>query len=332
MENTDLKRLQGGEFLIKDCTVDGFFIPEEFSEEALMVRDMARDFVRNRVLPVFEQLEHETPLGNHDLTVQLLKECGDLGLLGTAIPEEYGGSAQDFITNMLLQEMIAESRSFSVTHGAHSGIGTLPILYFGTDAQKANYLPKLVSGELKAAYCLTEPGSGSDALAAKTRADLSADGTYYTMNGQKMWITNAGFADVFVVFAKIDGEKFTGFILERTMSGLTVGAEEKKLGIKGSSTRQVFFENVKVPVENVLGTIGKGHQIAFNILNIGRIKLAAGVLGGSKMATNFAAKYANERQQFGRPIGTFGAIRHKLGEMSVKIMQMNRQCIARLTI
>ena len=319
MENTDLKRLQGGEFLIKDCTVDGFFIPEEFSEEALMVRDMARDFVRNRVLPVFEQLEHETPLGNHDLTVQLLKECGDLGLLGTAIPEEYGGSAQDFITNMLLQEMIAESRSFSVTHGAHSGIGTLPILYFGTDAQKANYLPKLVSGELKAAYCLTEPGSGSDALAAKTRADLSADGTYYTMNGQKMWITNAGFADVFVVFAKIDGEKFTGFILERTMSGLTVGAEEKKLGIKGSSTRQVFFENVKVPVENVLGTIGKGHQIAFNILNIGRIKLAAGVLGGSKMATNFAAKYANERQQFGRPIGTFGAIRHKLGEMSVKI-------------
>ncbi len=319
METLVKTRLRGGEFLIKDSSFEDIFIPEEFSEEALMVRDMARDFVRTRVLPVFDQIEHETPEGNHSLTVQLLNECGDLGLLGTAIPEEYGGTAQDFITNMLLQETFAESRSFSLSHGAHIGIGTLPIMYFGNDAQKAKYLPKLVSGELKAAYCLTEPGSGSDALAAKTRADLAADGSHYVMNGQKMWITNGGFADVFVVFAKIDGEKFTGFIVERTMEGVSTGAEEKKLGIKGSSTRQVFFENVKVPVENVLGTIGKGHHIAFNILNIGRIKLAAGVIGGSKMATNQAAKYANERSQFGRPIGTFGAIRHKLGEMAVKI-------------
>ncbi len=319
MDSIVQDRLRGGEFLIKDSTIDQVFIPEEFSDEALMVRDMARDFVRTRVLPVFDRIEHETPEGNHTLTVDLLGQCGELGLLGTAIPEEYGGSAQDFITNMLLQESVAESRSFSLSHGAHTGIGTLPILYFGNEAQKAKYLPKLVSGELKAAYCLTEPGSGSDALAAKTRADLSADGTHYLVNGQKMWITNGGFADIFVVFAKIDGDKFTGFILERTMEGLSTGAEEKKLGIKGSSTRQVFFENVKVPVENVLGTIGKGHQIAFNILNIGRIKLAAGVIGGSKMAANYAAKYANERQQFGRPIGTFGAIRHKLGEMAVKI-------------
>lgn len=317
---TDVKnRLRGGEFLIKDSTIADIFTPEEFSEEALMVRDMARDFIRTRVLPVFERIEHETPQGNPALTIELLNECGELGLLGTSIPEEYGGTAQDFITNMLLQETFTESRSFSLSHGAHTGIGTLPILYFGNESQKATYLPSLVSGKIKAAYCLTEPGSGSDALAAKTRADLSADGKNYVLNGQKMWITNGGFADIFIVFAKIDGDKFTGFIVERTMAGVTTGAEEKKLGIKGSSTRQVFLENVHVPVENVLGTIGKGHQIAFNILNIGRIKLAAGVIGGSKMAANYALKYANERQQFGRPIGTFGAIRHKLGEIAVKI-------------
>jgi alkylation response protein AidB-like acyl-CoA dehydrogenase len=323
-------RLRGAEFLIKDSVPADIFIPEEFSEEALMVRDMTVDFLRTRVLPVFDQVEEQNPKGDHTITLRLLSEAAELGLLGTAIPTEYGGSAQDFITNTLLQEAMAEGRSFSLSQGAHVGIGTLPILYFGNESQKSQYLPKLVSGECKASYCLTEPGSGSDALAAKSKAVLNEAGTHYILNGQKMWITNAGFADVFIVFAKIDGEKFTGFIVERAFKGVSVGAEEKKLGIKGSSTRQVFFENVAVPVENVLGAIGKGHQIAFNILNIGRIKLASGVLGGSKMITEYAVKYANEREQFGRPIGTFGAIRHKIGEMAVKIYA-NESAVYRAT-
>ena len=318
MSTLTTTRLKGGEFLIKDSTAADIFIPESFSEEAIMVRDMAKDFLHNRVMPVFEQLEKDNAEGNHTLTIQLLDEAAALGLLGTAIPEQYGGSAQDFITNILLTEAMSEGRSFSLSQGAHTGIGTLPILYFGTDAQKNKYLPDLVSGKRKAAYCLTEPGSGSDALAAKTRADLNAAGTHYVLNGQKMWITNAGFADVLVVFAKIAGEHFTAFIVERAWAGVSVGAEERKLGIKGSSTRQVFFENVEVPVENLLGVSGKGHRIAFNILNIGRIKLAAGVVGGSKLITSYALKYANERQQFDRPIGTFGAIRHKLGEMATR--------------
>jgi alkylation response protein AidB-like acyl-CoA dehydrogenase len=239
--------------------------------------------------------------------------------LGTAIPEEYGGLALDFNYNSLLVEQMGAAHGFSVTLGAHIGIGTLPILYFGTEAQKQKYLPGLATGALKASYCLTEPGSGSDALAAKTKAMLAEDGKHYIINGQKMWITNAGFADVFIVFAQVDGDKFTGFILERNMPGLSLGAEEHKMGIKSSSTRQVFFENVMVPVENVLGEIGKGHKIAFNILNIGRYKLAVGVLGGAKAAADQAIKYANERFQFKRPISSFGAIKYKIGEMAIRL-------------
>ncbi len=309
------KTLKGGEFLIHESRPEDVFIVGEFSEEQLMVIKMVQDFVRQRVVPNSAQIEKL----DIELTKKLLREAGEQGILGTAFPEQYGGYKQDFLTNMAITEAMSEGRSFSLSYGANVGIGMLPILYFGTEEQKTKYLPDLVAGHKFAAYCLTEPDSGSDALAAKSRADLSADGTHYVLNGQKMWITNAGFADVFVVFAKIDGDKFTGFIVERGWEGLTLGAEEAKLGIKGSSTRQVFFENVKVPVENVLGEIGKGHRIAFNILNIGRIKLAAGVLGGSKMVCTQAIKYATERKQFKQPIANFGAIQHKLAEMALRI-------------
>lgn len=307
--------LKGGEFLVKESQPEDVFIIGEFSEEQLMVIKMVQDFIRQRVVPNSAQIEKL----DIELTTKLLREAGEQGILGTAFPAEYGGYKQDFLTNMAITEVMSEGRSFSLSYGANVGIGMLPILYFGNEAQKSKYLPDLVAGHKFAAYCLTEPDSGSDALAAKTRADLSADGTHYVLNGQKMWITNAGFADVFVVFAKIDGDKFTGFIVERGLEGLTFGAEEAKLGIKGSSTRQVFLENVKVPVENVLGEIGKGHKIAFNILNIGRIKLAAGVLGGSKVVCTQAIRYANERKQFGKQISSFGAIQHKIAEMAVKI-------------
>ncbi len=317
MENVQVegKVLKGAEFLIKETDAQNVFIPEEFNEEQLMVADAAREFITQRVIPNTEKLEkHDIPL-----LTKLLEESGEYGLLATAIPEEYEGTQQDFLTNTLLTEANSLGGSFALTMGAHTGIGTLPILYFGNPAQKAKYLPKLATGELKAAYCLTEPGSGSDALAAKSKAVLSEDGKHYILNGQKMWITNGGLADVFCVFAKIDGEKFTGFIVEAAYEGVTRGAEERKLGIKGSSTCQIFFENVKVPVENVLGEIGRGHVIAFNILNIGRIKLAAGTIGGAKIAATTSIKYANERKQFKRSIGTFGAIQHKLGEQAIRI-------------
>ncbi len=309
------KILGGAEFLVAETLAESVFIPEEFNEEQRMVADMAKDFIEQKVRPVDAELEKH----NLDLLKKLLEEAGELGLLGTAFPEEYGGSAQDFLTNMLLTETMSYGLSFALTHGAHTGIGMLPILYFGNEEQKAKYLPKLISGVKKAAYCLTEPGSGSDALAAKTKAILSDDGKHYIINGQKMWITNGGIADVFVVFAQIDGDKFTGFIVEAALDGVSRGAEERKLGIKGSSTCQIFFENVKVPVENVLGQIGKGHRIAFNILNIGRIKLGAGALGGAKMAAGFSIKYANERQQFKQSISNFGAIKHKLAEQAIRI-------------
>jgi len=247
-------------------------------------------------------------------------------LLGASIPEQYGGMEVDFNTDSAINEEIGKGHSWSVAFAAHTGIGTLPILYFGTEAQKTQYLPDLVTGKLKAAYCLTEPGSGSDALGAKTKAVLTDDGKHYVLNGQKMWITNGGFADVFTVFAKIDGEKFTGFIVDAKSEGISLGSEEDKLGIKGSSTRQVFFNNVKVPAENVLGEIGKGHKIAFNVLNIGRYKLCALTLGGSKMAAAVAVKYANERIQFNVPISSFGAIKHKLAEMAVKIYATESAC------
>jgi alkylation response protein AidB-like acyl-CoA dehydrogenase len=307
--------LKGGEFIIKDSLPEDTFIPEEINEEQKMVRDMVSDFVNNEIIPALDRIEKQEA----GVTTGLLEKMGELGLLGSHMPAQYGGTEMDTNTNTLICDVIGPTGSFTVSYAAHTGIGMLPILYFGTEAQKEKYLPRLISGELKASYCLTEPGSGSDALAAKTRADLSEDGTYYTLNGQKMWITNAGFADIFIVFAKIGGEKFTGFIVERETEGLTLGAEEAKLGIKGSSTRQVFLENAKIPAENVLGEIGKGHLIAFNVLNIGRFKLGALCVGGVKSSTDSAVKYANERVQFKVPIGSFGVIKHKLAEQAIRI-------------
>ncbi len=299
--------LRGGEFIIRDTDPSIAFIPEDFNEDQKMVRQMCKDFVA-------EMGEKAHVLEEQ---VALMEKAGELGLLGAHIPEEYGGNPLDTNSNTLIGEELGKAGgSFDTSYAAHIGIGMLPILYFGTLEQKKKFLPGMSSGELKAAYCLTEPGSGSDAMAAKTRADLSADGKMYSINGQKMWISNAGFADVFIVFAKIDGDKFTGFIVDAHSPGITLGAEEKKLGIKGSSTRQVFFENVQVPAENVLYNIGQGHQIAFNALNIGRFKLGTMAMGGSKKCLDIAVKYANERQQFGQSISSFGAIKHKLGEMA----------------
>jgi alkylation response protein AidB-like acyl-CoA dehydrogenase len=320
---TEVKSLlKGGEFLVKESNPMDIFTPNDLNEEQQMILQATVDFLDSEVMPKHELIEKQEP----GLTEELLNKAGELGLLGLAIPEEYGGLGKDFNTNSLVVETFAKARSFTLSWGAHVGIGTLPIVYFGNEAQKAHYLPKLASGELKACYCLTEPGSGSDALGAKTRADLSEDGKYYILNGQKMWITNSGFADIFIVFAKVDGEKFTGFIVEKGMDGLSLGAEEKKMGIKGSSTRQVFFENVKVPVENLLGEIGKGHLIAFNILNVGRYKLAAGSLGGAKEVLGMAAKYANERQQFKTSIAKFGAIQYKLAEMAIQTYALESAC------
>ena len=315
MEVKELKKvLNGGEFLINEVDPQYMFIMDDMSDEQKMVLNMVREYIEKEVVPNSAKIEKL----DIELTKDLLRKAGELGILGTSFPEEYGGFMQNFETNLAITEYFAQTRSFSLSYGAHTGIGMLPILYFGTEAQKQQYLPSLVAGEKFAAYCLTEPGSGSDALAAKTKAILSEDGQHYVLNGQKMWITNAGFADVFVVFAQVDGNKFTGFIVERGWEGVSVGAEEQKLGIKGSSTRQVFFENVKVPVSNVLGEIGKGHKIAFNILNIGRIKLAAGVLGGSKVIIDNAIQYASERKQFGVSINSFGAIQHKLAEQAIR--------------
>ena len=307
---TTQKALRGGEFIIRDSAYQDIFIPEACTEDQHMVREMVRDFIAEAGDKVHQM----------DAQVELMEKAGALGLLGAHIPEMYGGNPLDTNTNTLIADELGRAGgSFDTTYAAHIGIGMLPILYFGTDAQKKKYLPKLCSGEMKAAYCLTEPGSGSDALAARTRADLTPDGKQYVINGQKMWITNAGFADVFTVFAKIGGEHFTGFIVEAKTPGITLGAEEKKLGIKGSSTRQVFFENVMVPAENVLGQIGQGHLIAFNTLNIGRFKLGTMTMGGSKRCLDIAIQYANDRIQFEMPISSFGAIQHKLGEMAALI-------------
>ncbi len=314
--------LKGGEFLVKEMNYNDTFTPEDLNEEQQMIIDMVTSFIDTEILPVYDKIEKQEP----GLTESLLLKAGELGLLGLAIPEEYGGSGKDFNTNSLLVENMARASSFSLSVGAHIGIGTLPIVYFGNEQQKAHYLPKLATGELKASYCLTEPGSGSDALGAKTTAILNAEGSHYIVNGQKMWITNAGFADVYIVFCQIDGDKFSALIIDRNLEGFSLGAEEAKMGIKGSSTRQVFLENVKVPKENLLGEIGKGHLIAFNILNVGRYKLAAGVLGGSKVAIEQAATYALERQQFKVPIATFGAIQYKLGEMATRIYALQSAC------
>lgn len=306
--------LKGGEFLVKETSSQNVFIKDEISEEQKMFAQTASDFVANRIVPNDKKIEKQEP----GLTQQLMLESGELGLLGASVPEEFGGMGVDVCTDTVINEEIGTAHSFAASYAAHTGIGTLPILYFGTTEQKQKYLAGLSSGEIKAAYCLTEPGSGSDALGAKAKAVLSEDGKHYILNGQKMWITNAGFADIFTVFAKIDGEKFTGFIVDAKSEGISLGSEEDKLGIKGSSTRQVFFNNVKVPVENLLGEIGKGHKIAFNVLNIGRYKLAVLNLGGSKKTISVSTKYANERIQFNVPISSFGAIKHKLAEMAIR--------------
>ena len=307
--------LGGGEFLIKDTRPEDVFIPEEFNEEQLMIKGMIEDFLENELYPNIQKIEKQ----EDNITPKLLEKIGELGLLGTHMPEEYGGMQLDNNSNTLVGYAFGPAGAFSVSYAAQIGIGMLPILYFGTEEQKEKYLPRLIAGELKASYCLTEPGSGSDALAAKTRADLSEDGTHYILNGQKMWITNAGFADIFIVFAQIDGDKFSAFIVEKGLEGFTLGAEEDKMGIKGSSTRQIFFENVKVPKENLLGEIGKGHLIAFNVLNIGRFKLGALCLGGAVRSADTAVKYANERVQFKVPISNFGAIKYKLAEEAIRI-------------
>ena len=307
--------LKGGEWLVKESSPFETFIPEDYNEEQQMVKDMCNAFLDAEVLPVIDRIDKLEP----GLMPSLIEKAGDQGLLGAAVPEEYAGLGKDFITATLVNEGLGGGFSFSVGVSAHTGIGTLPILYFGTPEQKKKFIPKLATGEWKGSYGLTEPNSGSDALGAKTTAKLTADGKYYLLNGQKCWITNGGFADVYTVFAKIDGDKFSAFIVERGFEGFTQGPEEHKMGIKGSSTVQLYFQDCKVPVENLLGEIGKGHVIAFNILNIGRLKLCAAALGGAKRAATTCIQYAKTREQFKTPIANFGAIKHKLAEMAIRM-------------
>ncbi len=307
--------LKGGEWLIKQATPEETFIAEEFGEEQHMIKDMCTQFLDTEIIPIIERIDKLEP----GLMQSLVSKAGEQGLLATSFPEQYGGLDKDFITATIVNEALGGGHSFSVAIAAHTGIGTLPILYFGTEAQKEKYIPKLINGEWQGAYGLTEPNAGSDALSAKTTATLSADGKHWILNGQKCWITNGGFADVFTVFAKIDGKDFTGFIVERGTEGFTQGSEEHKMGIKGSSTVQLFFQDCKIPVENLLGEKGKGHVIAFNILNIGRLKLCAAAIGGSKRATDITVQYAKAREAFKQPIANFGAIKHKLAEMAIKI-------------
>jgi alkylation response protein AidB-like acyl-CoA dehydrogenase len=312
LERTPTTTKKGGSFLLERHSAQDVFTPEDFDDDLKMFASTAQQFVEREIRPNFEKLEHL----DYDLSVKAMRKAGEMGLLGIDVPEEYGGLNTSKVASILVTENISKAGSFNVTFAAHTGIGTLPLVYFGTPEQQKKYLPKLVTGEWIAAYCLTEPGSGSDSLAAKTKAVLNEAGTHYILNGTKMWISNAGFANLFTVFAKIDGQHFTAFLVERDTPGLSFGAEEKKMGIKGSSTRQVILENVAVPKENVLGEIGRGHIIAFQILNIGRLKLAAGGIGGSKEMIRFASTYAQERQQFGQPIGNFGLIQEKIGKMT----------------
>src|ERR1051325_2936434 len=313
---TKTSALKGGEFLITETNAQDVFIPEQFNEEQKMIGDTCRDFIHKEVLPILDRIDAQ----EQGLMVSLLDKAAELCLLGLNVPEQYGGFEKDFVTGMLSTEEIGAGHSFAVALAAHTGIGTLPILYYGNEAQKAKYIPKLASGEWKACYCLTEPGSGSDANSGKTKAVLSPDGKHSIFNGQKMGITNGGFADVFTVFAKIDNdENLSAFIVEKNFGGVALNPEEHKMGIKGSSTRQVFFNDCKVPVENLLSERQNGFKIAVNILNMGRIKLAAAALGGAKLASIRSIQYANERQQFGRPIAKYGAIRYKLAEQAIRI-------------
>ncbi len=313
---TDTKTLlKGGEWLTKESLPADTYTAEDFTEEERMIRDMCDQFLDAEVYPILDRIDNLEP----GLMKSLLTKAGEQGLLAVAFPEEYGGLGKDFVTATIVNEYLGAGHSFSVAIAAHTGIGTLPILYFGTEEQKKKYIPKLITGEWAGSYGLTEPNSGSDALGAKTTAKLSDDGKYYLLNGQKCWITNGGFAQVYTVFAKVDGDKFTGFIVERGTEGFTQGPEEHKMGIKGSSTVQLYFQDAKVPVENVLGEIGKGHRIAFNILNIGRLKLCAAAVGGARRALNDSVQYAKTREQFKQPIANFGAIKHKLADMAIRI-------------
>lgn len=318
--NTPIK---GGEFLIRESFANDIFIPEEFSEEQQMMADACRQFIEAEVFPIVDRIDKL----EEGLVPTIMEKAGELGILGVTVPEEYGGMGMSFNTSMLMADIIGATGAFSTTYGAHTGIGTLPIQYYGNEEQKAKYLPNLGTGVWKSSYCLTEPDAGSDANSGKTKAVLNEAGTHYLITGQKMWISNAGFADIFIVFAKIDDDKnLTAFIIEKDFGGITLGDEEQKLGIKGSSTRQVFFENTPVPVENMLWKREGGFKIAVNILNIGRIKLGAGVIGGCKEVISDATNYSNERKQFGTSIGTFGAIKHKLAEMAIKTYATETAC------
>lgn len=318
MSKTTDSVIKGGSFLIEDISYDRIFTPEDFTDEHKMIAKTTEDFVVNEVLPHLEDIENH----QFDKSVKLLKQAGELGLLGADVPEEYGGFGLDKISSALITEKISRGGSFSLSFGAHVGIGSLPIVLFGNEEQKHKYLPGLASGEQLAAYALTEPNSGSDALGARATAKLNAEGTHYVLNGEKQWITNSGFADVFVVYAKVDGEHFSAFIVEKEYLGVSTGPEERKMGIKGSSTRTLILEDALVPKENLLGELGKGHVIAFNILNIGRYKLAVGTIGGSKRIIDVSVQYANQRQQFKTPISSFSLIQEKLASMAAKTYAM----------
>ncbi len=316
--STEVKKaavLKGGEWLIKESSPFDTFIPEDFTEEQLMIKEMCNQFLDLEIYPNIDRIDNLEP----GLMKSLVRKAGEQGLLSVSFPDEFGGLGKDFVTSTIVNEYLGAGHSFSVAIAAHTGIGTLPILYFGTEEQKKKYIPKLITGEWAGAYGLTEPNSGSDALGAKSTAKLSDDGKHYILNGQKCWITNGGFAEVYTVFAKVDGKDFTGFIIERGTEGFTQGPEEHKMGIKGSSTVQLYFQDCKVPVENLLGEIGKGHKIAFNILNIGRLKLAAAAIGASKRSLTDSILYAKTREQFNQPIANFGAIKYKLAEMAIKV-------------
>lgn len=307
--------LKGGEYLIRDIPCEDIFTPEDFSDEQRQIAETTEQFVENEILPHMEEIDAQ----NFDLVVEGMHKCGELGLLMIDAPEQYGGLELDKATSMLVGEKIAPSGSFSVVYACHTGIATLPLVYYGTEAQIEKYLEKLMTGEWLGAYCLTEPGSGSDALGAQASATLSEDGKHYILNGTKQYTTNGGFAQLFTVFAKIDKEHFTAFLVEKDFEGLIVGNEEKKMGIKGSSTTQIILDNCKVPTENLLGDIGKGHKIAFNVLNVGRFKLGACVTGAAKYAMLEGVRYANERKQFGKTLGSFGAIQEKIADMTANI-------------
>lgn len=310
------KAIKGGEFLIKETKASDIFIPNDFTEEQKMIKQSCQDFLDKEIYPRLDEIDS---MKHPELMPSLMDKAGELGLLGTSVPERFGGFGMNFNTSMLIAEVLGAGHSFAVAMSAHTGIGTLPILYYGTEEQKTKYLPKLATGEWKAAYCLTEPDSGSDANAAKTKATLSGDGKHYLINGQKMWITNGGFADVLIVFARIEDDKYlTAFIIEKAFGGITMNEEERKMGIKGSSTRQLFFNDCKVPVENMLSERQNGFKIAVNILNIGRIKLGVAAVGACKAILDRAINYSNERHQFGAAISSYGAIKHKLAECAAR--------------